>query len=67
MANCGGIWRAHVPLSEMFGYATILRSMTQGRAIYTMQFDNYQEVPKSIAEEISEKSLGKKKNTKAIA
>ena len=52
--------KAHVPLSEMFGYATILRSMTQGRAIYTMQFDNYQEVPKSIAEEIAEKSLGKK-------
>ncbi len=52
--------KAHVPLSEMFGYATILRSMTQGRAIYTMQFDNYQEVPKSIAEEITEKSLGKK-------
>jgi elongation factor G len=49
----------------MFGYATILRSMTQGRAIYTMQFDNYQEVPKSIAEEIAEKSLGKK--TKATA
>jgi elongation factor G len=57
--------KAHVPLSEMFGYATILRSMTQGRAIYTMQFDNYQEVPKSIAEEIAEKSLGKK--TKATA
>jgi elongation factor G len=51
---------AHVPLAEMFGYATILRSMTQGRAIYTMQFDNYQEVPKSVAEEIAEKSLGKK-------
>ena len=51
----------------MFGYATILRSMTQGRAIYTMQFDNYQEVPKSIAEEISEKSLGKNTKTKAIA
>jgi elongation factor G len=55
--------KAHVPLSEMFGYATILRSMTQGRAIYTMQFDNYLEVPKSIAEEIAEKSLGKKTTT----
>jgi len=55
--------RAHVPLSEMFGYATILRSMTQGRAIYTMQFDKYIEVPKSIAEEIAEKSLGKKTTT----
>ena len=52
--------KAHVPLAEMFGYATILRSMTQGRAIYTMQFEHYHEVPKSIAEEISEKSLGKK-------
>ena len=52
--------KALVPLSEMFGYATILRSMTQGRAIYTMQFDHYQQVPQSIAEEIAEKSLGKK-------
>jgi elongation factor G len=52
--------KATVPLSEMFGYATILRSMTQGRAIYTMQFSHYSEVPKSIADEIAEKSLGKK-------
>jgi elongation factor G len=52
--------KARVPLSEMFGYATILRSMTQGRAIYTMQFAVYQDVPKSIADEIAEKSLGKK-------
>jgi len=52
--------KATVPLSEMFGYATILRSMTQGRAIYTMQFSHYTEVPKSIADEIAEKSLGKK-------
>jgi len=51
---------ALVPLSEMFGYATILRSMTQGRALYTMQFDHYQQVPQSIAEEIAEKTLGKK-------
>ncbi len=51
--------RALVPLSEMFGYATILRSMTQGRAIYTMQFAHYQEVPKSIADQIIEKSIGK--------
>ncbi len=48
--------KAKVPLSEMFGYATVLRSMTQGRAIYTMQFAHYSEVPKNIAEEISEKS-----------
>ncbi|MBZ0201210.1 MAG: elongation factor G [Ignavibacteriaceae bacterium] len=52
--------KSHVPLSEMFGYATVLRSMTQGRAIYSMQFSHYQEVPKSIAEEIAEKTLGKK-------
>jgi elongation factor G len=52
--------KSTVPLSEMFGYATILRSMTQGRAIYTMQFAHYSEVPKSIADEISEKTLGKK-------
>lgn len=43
---------AHVPLAEMFGYATSLRSMTQGRASYTMEFDHYQEVPKNIAEVI---------------
>lgn len=52
--------KAFVPLSEMFGYATILRSMTQGRALYTMQFDHYSEVPKSIAEEIAEKSTTKR-------
>ncbi|HEY6427903.1 MAG TPA: elongation factor G [Acidimicrobiales bacterium] len=43
---------AHVPLSEMFGYATDLRSRTQGRATYTMQFESYNEVPESIAKEI---------------
>lgn len=45
-----------VPLSEMFGYATDLRSATQGRAVYTMQFDSYEPVPKSVAEEIVSKS-----------
>ena len=50
--------RAHVPLAEMFGYATDLRSKTQGRATYTMQFHSYQEVPKSIAEEIVAKVRG---------
>jgi elongation factor G len=45
-----------VPLSEMFGYATRLRSLTQGRAIYTMQFHHYEEVPRSVSEEIMEKS-----------
>ena len=44
--------RASVPLSEMFGYATDVRSMTQGRATFTMQFDRYEEVPQSIATEI---------------
>ena len=42
-----------VPLSEMFGYTTDLRSRTQGRGMFTMQFDHYEEVPKSIAEKIS--------------
>jgi len=44
--------QAQVPLAEMFGYATDLRSRTQGRATYTMQFDSYQRVPESISEEI---------------
>jgi elongation factor G len=44
--------RASVPLAEMFGYATDLRSMTQGRAEFTMQFDRYEEVPQSIASEL---------------
>ncbi len=52
--------KAQVPLAEMFGYATVLRSMTQGRAIYTMQFSHYSETPKSISDEIAEKSFGKK-------
>ncbi len=43
---------ASVPLGEMFGYSTVLRSMSQGRAVYTMQFSHYQQVPKSKAEEI---------------
>ena len=50
---------ARVPLSEMFGYATQVRSMTQGRALYTMQFSHYEPVPKSIAEQIVEKVRGK--------
>ncbi len=48
----------HVPLSEMFGYATDLRSQTQGRATYTMQFDHYDEVPQSRAEEIVARAKG---------
>lgn len=50
--------RAKVPLSEMFGYSTDLRSRTQGRAVYTMQFKAYEQVPKSIAEEIIRKVGG---------
>jgi elongation factor G len=50
--------RGSVPLSAMFGYATDLRSSTQGRATYTMQFDRYDEVPSSIAEEIVEHRTG---------
>jgi elongation factor G len=49
---------AQVPLSEMFGYSTDLRSRTQGRATYTMQFSEYQEVPASIAEEIVKRVRG---------
>ena len=47
-----------VPLSNMFGYSTDMRSITQGRAIYSMQFDHYAEVPKSVAEEIVSASAG---------
>jgi len=43
---------AHAPLSEMFGYATDLRSRTQGRGMFTMSFDHYAEVPKNIAEKV---------------
>ncbi len=49
---------AQVPLSEMFGYATSLRSATQGRGTYSMVFDHYEEVPKSISEEIIKKNKG---------
>ncbi len=50
--------RAQVPLSDMFGYATDLRSRTQGRAVYSMQFNSYQEVPDSIAREIIARATG---------
>ncbi|MEI5909190.1 elongation factor G [Bacillus spongiae] len=50
--------KAFVPLSEMFGYATSLRSNTQGRGTYSMHFDHYEEVPKSISEEIIKKNKG---------
>jgi elongation factor G len=51
--------RATVPLAQMFGYATDLRSMTQGRAVYTMQFSHYAEVPSTIAQEIIAQQGGK--------
>ena len=47
---------AKVPLSQMFGYATDLRSGTQGRAVYTMQFDSYEPAPKSIVDEVMSKN-----------
>lgn len=50
--------RAKVPLSEMFGYSTTLRSRTQGRGVYSMELSHYEEVPKSIAEEIIAKNKG---------
>ncbi len=52
--NEGSVVKAHVPLSEMFGYSTDLRSATQGRAVYSMEFHDYIEVPAAIAEEIIE-------------
>ncbi|GGE20999.1 elongation factor G [Marinithermofilum abyssi] len=60
MDSRGGaqVIRAMVPLAEMFGYATNLRSRTQGRGQYTMHFDHYEEVPKSLAEELIAKASG---------
>ena len=48
----GKIIKAEVPLAEMFGYSTNLRSLTQGRATYTMEFKHYSEAPKNVADEI---------------
>jgi elongation factor G len=50
--------RALVPLSEMFGYVGDLRSKTSGRAVYSMTFETYQEVPKAVADEIVQKNKG---------
>ena len=52
----GKIIRAQVPLSEMFGYATDLRSMSQGRAVYSMEFAKYSEVPQSVADTVMRKA-----------
>jgi elongation factor G len=50
--------KSKVPLAQMFGYATDLRSLTQGRGTFTMEFCDYREVPKNIAEQLIEKSSG---------
>ena len=53
------IIQCKVPLSEMFGYSTDLRSMTQGRATYSMHFSHYEEAPKAVSEEVISKIRGK--------
>ena len=58
--NDAQVLNAKVPLSSMFGYATELRSMTQGRAVFTMQFSHYENAPNHVQEQIIEKYLGKK-------
>ena len=55
MAGGGKVIKAEVPLAEMFGYSTTLRSLTQGRATYTMEFKHYSEAPKNVAEAIINK------------
>ena len=60
VAGGAQIITANVPLSEMFGYATDMRSATQGRATYTMEFSHYEKAPKSVEEEIVSKAAGKK-------
>ncbi|MBT9439956.1 MAG: elongation factor G, partial [Desulfobacterales bacterium] len=53
---------AQVPLAEMFGYSTVLRSLTQGKAQFTMEFCTYKKVPNSVAEELAKKAAEEKKN-----
>ncbi|MBU0544354.1 MAG: elongation factor G [Proteobacteria bacterium] len=53
---------AQVPLAEMFGYSTILRSLTQGKAQFTMEFASYKQIPQSVAEELEKKAAEEKKN-----
>ena len=55
LACCGKSIRAEVPLAEMFGYSTTLRSLSQGRATYTMEFKHYSEAPKNVAEAVINK------------
>jgi elongation factor G len=52
MVGGGKVIKAEVPLAEMFGYSTSLRSQTQGRATYTMEFKQYAEAPKNVADEV---------------
>jgi elongation factor G len=52
----GKVIRAEVPLAEMFGYATDLRSMSQGRATYSMEFEKYAEVPQTVADSVLRKA-----------
>jgi elongation factor G len=52
MVGGGKAIKAEVPLAEMFGYATTLRSLTQGRATYTMEFKHYSEAPKNVADAV---------------
>jgi len=59
MPGGGKSVKAEVPLSEMFGYSTTLRSLSQGRATYTMEFKHYAEAPKNVAEAIINKYTGK--------
>jgi elongation factor G len=56
--NNAQVIHCYVPLAEMFGYATDLRSKTQGRGLYTMQFSHFEEVPKNVAEAIINKTQG---------
>ena len=55
MRGNANVVSAMVPLANMFGYVNTLRSMSQGRASYTMQFDHYEEVPSNVAQEVQKK------------
>ena len=55
MAGGGKAIRAEVPLSEMFGYSTVVRSLSQGRATYSMEFKHYSEAPRNVADAIMNK------------
>jgi elongation factor G len=59
MRGAGRVIAAQVPLSEMFGYATDIRSRTQGRGSYSMHFDRYEQAPGSIADEVIKKQQGR--------